>query len=144
MTEVYDVHMYHVMRAKFCAIKADSHEHAIEIIRETDFDYAYANEHEDAEEITGWLVDVVGDEDFENTRGYEADGVTRDGLRYFYIRFEDDNCTNWDLLVNAYSEGDAFKVWQETYEDAVEDVGFEDVEVNKQVLPAGRGAAPWR
>ncbi len=139
---IYDVHMYHVMRAKFCAIEADSHEQAIEIIREADL--SYANEHEDAEEVTGWLVDVVGDEQYENSRSYQCDGVTLDRLKYYYVRHDTDYGLNLDLLVHAYDQADAFKVWQEYYEDATDDVGFEDVSIERMVVPTDRGAMAWR
>lgn len=64
-------------------------------------------------------------------------------LKYFYVRHETDYGDNLDLLVCADSVGDAFKVWQEYYENEVEDVGFEDIEIEMKVVPTSRGAMEW-
>ena len=141
MTEVYNVHMYYVMRAKFCGIEADSHEQAIALVR--DLPISEAVETENADEITGWLVDVPKDESYQNSKAYQPDGVTLEGLRWFHIHFDDDDGDNFDLLVHTYDTGDAFKLWQEYYGEDFDDVGFEDVAIEEKRVPAGRGVIPW-
>lgn len=139
--QTYNVHCYHVVRSKFVDIEAPSPEAAIEATR--DMDLSLAVESEDAEEVTGWLVDVVGDENYEKSVSYEADGKTREGLKYFYIRYEDDLGINWDLFVRAYNHDDAYAVWQEAYDCSVEGVGIEEVDITACRTQEGRGAVPW-
>jgi hypothetical protein len=137
------VHVYHVMRSKY-DVEADDQIFAIESA-----DLAYCNgdtpyECESAAEITGYIVDEVDDEAFENTRSYMADGRTLEGLEHFYVRYEAGDGNNMDLLVRAYSITDAFKVWQEYYDGwGIEEMTFADVIIDPMFVPSGRGAMNW-
>ena len=95
----YDVNIYAVVRLKVVNVEADSMEEAIAKSAE---DANYSALHRDfcecalhswekgaprkegqhaeyieyADEVTGYLVDVVGDRDYAQSRNYAADGVT--------------------------------------------------------------------
>jgi hypothetical protein len=72
----YDVHIYAVVRVKIEAVEADSQVAAIqEAQKGLDLEEAVRSG-EYAEEITGFLVDEVGDENYSQSRAYQADGVT--------------------------------------------------------------------
>ena len=85
---LYDVHIYATARIKVAGVEADSQPDAIrealdlvEITPLLRCGDQIAKRHgavevDDAEEITGFLVDEVGDEDFRNSRSYGPDGVT--------------------------------------------------------------------
>ena len=81
----YNVHLYRTVRVKICGIEADNHPDAIEKAEEEFHKHfqpsSFANHvgsyvTEDAEETTCFLVDEEGDEEYENTRWYCADGKT--------------------------------------------------------------------
>lgn len=67
----YNVHVYHVMRSKVCGIEADTHEAAMKKADEL-FSENY-DERENAEEVTGYLVDEENDDEYLNTRMYDAE-----------------------------------------------------------------------
>jgi len=74
----YDVHIYAVVRVKIEGVNAESQTAAITAAQKgLDMEYAI-KQGEYAEEITGFLVDEVGDENYSKTRAYLADGVTPD------------------------------------------------------------------
>lgn len=78
----YDVHIYAVVRVKVSGVEADNMPEAIEsAVEQADIDelfphrvYPWGVETEDAEEIVGYLVDVVGDGEHSMTTYYEQDG----------------------------------------------------------------------
>lgn len=137
----YNVHCYHVVRSLFKDIEAESHEDAIEATRHMDFQLAA--ESEDAEEVTGWLVDVVGDDDYSNSIGFEADGQTWDSVRTFYVKAPDPNNweNNYDLIVRAYSSDDAEKIWREYYELGEDEIFPEHITMLQ--IHNYRGPVPW-
>ncbi|MDP2661327.1 MAG: hypothetical protein Q8R28_11430 [Dehalococcoidia bacterium] len=95
----YDVHTYMVVRAMVVSVEAETMEKAIErvnaeftLYRELFREYCHCCEEgntrreeahlehiEDTEEVTGYLVDLVGDTEYSMTRLYAADGVTVEG-----------------------------------------------------------------
>jgi hypothetical protein len=67
---LYNVHLYRLYRVKQPDIEAETMEEAIKIAEERDVRDAECIE--DAEDATYFaLVDVVGDEDFEQTRDFD-------------------------------------------------------------------------
>lgn len=139
------VHVYHVMRSKY---EVEAEDQLAAIKKTDEFNVFHtrgdAIEEESAEEITGYVVDVDGDEDYSQTRSYQFDGVTLDGLKYYYVFHESEDGNDMDLLVNAYSEDDAFSVWQEYYHAwDIDDVTFEDVIIELKKVPTARGAMSW-
>lgn len=72
MANMYNVHIYREMKLRFDGIEADTHETAAGIAREKPTDEA--NSIEDCEGITlAALVDVVGDEDYGQSRMIDFD-----------------------------------------------------------------------
>ena len=65
----YYVHVYETYRSKF-EVEADSMEEACEIAANNPPDFM---DREPAEEITGFLVDEVGDTDYVNTKLFDPD-----------------------------------------------------------------------
>lgn len=122
----FDVHLYHVMRAKFTGIEAPSHEAAIIAVRALPMSMAVENE--DAEEVVGWLVDVVGDEEHSQTIGFEADGKTRDNakrtppegewseLEFTRARYGTKWCLAQRLTPNLKAKGYEVAISQKKYE----------------------------
>ena len=95
MTQRYYVHVYHVVRSKF-AVTADNQDAAMRVADELMGDAPSAHLHipglvsattfsadiedkvgdgflyaEDAEEVTGYLVDEIGDEEYEKSQFYD-------------------------------------------------------------------------
>lgn len=73
----YRVHVYMTVRVPLDDIEAKSHEAAIAIARErapVSFRDMAELGAESAEDITGFLVDEGGDEEFERSIPYDADG----------------------------------------------------------------------
>lgn len=78
----HDVHIYAVVRYKYAGIPAESQTDAIAA---ADKLFAAsqgrdATDSEYAEEITGYLVDEAGDEEYENTQEYDGDGKPLPGV----------------------------------------------------------------
>lgn len=71
----YNVHLYPVIRVKLNGIEADSQTEAIKKAEDKFFNGEF-DEKEAADEISGYLVDEQGDEDYTNSNWYEADGET--------------------------------------------------------------------
>ncbi len=72
MSMNYRVHVYRVVR-QAVEVEAGDHQEAIALAQDAYFSPGLAGV-EDAEEIVGFLVDEEGDEDYEFTRYYDADG----------------------------------------------------------------------
>jgi len=73
----YRVHVYMTVRVPLDDIEAESHQAAIAIAREkapVTFRDMADLEAESAEEITGFLVDEAGDEEYERSQTYDANG----------------------------------------------------------------------
>ena len=71
----YDVHIYATVRVKVCGVEANSQKEAIAKAEEqTDLYETIGNcpGADYAEEITGFLVDQEGDEEYRHTRSYNA------------------------------------------------------------------------
>jgi hypothetical protein len=102
----YHVHLYHIVRSKF-EVSAISQLAAIEACDK--MEYSEAIETEDAEEITGWLVDEVGDEGYENTRYYHADGVSDGNLKLWFVGINKFPITH--LFINARDSVEAETFW---------------------------------
>ena len=68
----YNVHIYAVVRLKVEGIEADTHRDAIRsALASVDLDREFQGERtEYAEDITSYVVDEVGDENYEHTRTY--------------------------------------------------------------------------
>ena len=83
----YNVHIYAVVRIKACGVKATSYEEAITkandqvdintLLRRENPGHG-ASEMESAEEMDGYLVDVVGDTEFRLSKHFKADGKTEE------------------------------------------------------------------
>lgn len=136
----YDVHMYYVMRSKFCGIEADSHEAAIDKVHNFELD---PDETEDADEVVGWLVDQVGDQDFENSISFEADGVTRVNIKTWWVSYDDSDGNNFDLMVRAYDKKDALALWREYYGEGLMDGEEDFAKVREMKIPTERGVVSW-
>lgn len=74
----YDVHIYAIVLVKVRNLESVSHATAIEkAMAETDLNELFSTPNtEFADDIDGFLVDEVGDEDFRSSKQYEKDGVT--------------------------------------------------------------------
>lgn len=71
----YRVHVYRVVRVPI-SIEASSQEEAIEAATKQLTEHSFRGQDvEDAEEITGYLVDEAGDEEYANSRTYDANGI---------------------------------------------------------------------
>ena len=71
----YDVHLFPIVRVKVHGVEAGSQEEAIKKAEEsTDFDNLFnkAPDIEYAEEVAYYLVDEVGDEEYERTRWHDG------------------------------------------------------------------------
>ena len=82
---LYDVHAYAVVRVKMPGIPATSMVKAIGVaLSAADFDALLTRgEHQEyAEEISHYLVDVVGDEQYEQTRWFDANEELVDPLDF--------------------------------------------------------------
>jgi hypothetical protein len=85
----YNVHIYATVRVKVCGVEANSQVEAMKMAEvNTDlhelFPYktqADGTETEYAEEVTGYLVDQHGDEEYTHTRYYDADMTLQDITR---------------------------------------------------------------
>lgn len=157
----YYVHVYHVVRTKI-SIEAENHVDAMKkadefipnIVRsnipfeaESQFQgHGTIHHTESAEEVTGYLVDEVGDTEYQNTRSYDDDySPTKSGpkLLLFMIVHSDDDGNNWDALIEAPDAGRATELWREAYwgSDADEDYIPERIFV---VSPTGEeGMLAW-
>lgn len=73
----YDVHLFAVVRRKISGVNATSHREAIEsALAETDLYACFAGpETEYAEELSHFLVDVVGDDEYTQSRWYYSQDV---------------------------------------------------------------------
>jgi hypothetical protein len=69
----YNVHIYREMRLTFEGIEADSPEEAAHLARELSTEQAVSIDDCDGENLAA-LVDVVGDEHYENSRTFEFQG----------------------------------------------------------------------
>lgn len=83
----YNVHAFTVVRVKYEDIEADTPEAALKLVEDMAFEAfheTFKNQNlrrmpegaidvEFAEEFSHWLVDVVGDEDFEKSEWYDKD-----------------------------------------------------------------------
>lgn len=67
----YDVHVYHTVRSKFSNIKAESYEDAIK--KTESMSYKDADETEHAEDVTSYVVDLVGDDDLSKSLLFDVD-----------------------------------------------------------------------
>lgn len=137
------VHIYHVMRSKFEVEAFDP----ITAITAADIlfgSHAAPLESESAEEITSYLVDIEGDEDHDNSRWFEADGVSP-LCSTFYVHCEhaDFADTNYDLIIRAADEADALVLWHEHYGDGLDDEEIEEPVAMRLEVPVGRGVVPW-
>ena len=75
MTQTYDVHLFPVVRLKFPRVQAESQTEAIEKAIEgfhSSLPSAFVDA-EYADELEYFLVDEVGDEEYERTQWYEYD-----------------------------------------------------------------------
>ena len=71
----FDVHVYFVVRHKFQNVTADSKADAVRRAKESfSADDALEAGVDDAEELTGFMVDVHGDSDYERTEFFDANG----------------------------------------------------------------------
>jgi hypothetical protein len=71
----YRVHVYLTVRVPFDDIEAESQEAAIEAARKLVDDYSFRlKDAEYADEITNFLVDEDGDEEYERSQSYDANG----------------------------------------------------------------------
>lgn len=71
----YDVHLFPIVRVKVHGVEAGSQEEAIKKAEEsTDFDDLFnkAPDIEYAEEVAYYLIDEVGDEEYERTRWHDG------------------------------------------------------------------------
>lgn len=74
MMPLYDVHVYVVGRLTYLGVSAESMEEAI---KKTDAEQSYARDiqyAEYAEEITGYLVDLEGDDDYSKSAAFDGEG----------------------------------------------------------------------
>lgn len=80
----YYVHVYETYRSKF-EVEANSMEEACELAEEMDNPI----DREPAEEVLGFLVDVVGDDEYRQTKNFNAN----------YVNMNEDDLSSGDKLI---------------------------------------------